>query len=568
MMNRRRIHLPCEDCRSSDGLADYGDSTYCFVCRKLTRLTDNKEEARKKLVNDYHSYALKEVQKEYDRCKINIVSPINFDKIQELTDRKITKKTAGFYNVWINDANEHVYPYYTRDGKSLIANKFRDTKQKGFTTQGEISKSGLFGQQLFPAASALQITVCEGEVDSLSIYQMQGSKYPAVSIKSASSARKDVADNFEYLNSFDKIVLCFDKDEPHKRSDGTVFYPGQEAAEQVASMFPLGKVRILTLKDAKDANDYLKMGWTEKFVKEWWAASTWSPVGLRNAKDMWEEVIKDDEYESVPWPWDGLNKLTYGVRTSEFVTITADPGVGKTSVIRETVYNILQKILSSKDDSRCVGLMMLEDSNKESLLGLMSLVANKPLHLPDIKAATSKEELRKYFDTAYGQGKVIVWDHFGSNEIEKVLSFVRYMHNLGCKYIVLDHLSIVVSDQSGDERKQLDEISTKLKTLTMELGIALICVIHQNRKGEIRGTMGVEQLSNIVIKLYRDVKSDDPEIRDITKVTVEKNRFCGRTGPACLLKYDAETGRLCELPEEDLYRFLDKDKKKVDKEDW
>ena len=79
--------------------------------------------------------------------------------------------------------------------------------------------------------------------------------------------------------------------------------------------------------------------------------------------------------------------------------------------------------------------------------------------------------------------------------------------------------------------------------------------------------MGVEQLSNIVIKLYRDIKSDDPEIRDTLKVSVEKNRFCGRTGPACLLKYDPETGRLNEMPEEDLATYLNKDKKEKDI-DW
>jgi twinkle protein len=488
------------------------------------------------------------------------ILPINVNQFQALTDRGIIKDVCAFYGVWINN-NDHVYPYYSLDSKTHKANKFRTVATKGFMVQGDISKTGLFGQQLFPAGSAKQITITEGELDALSVFQMAGSKFPAVSVKSASSAPKDCSDNFEYLNSFEKIVLCFDKDEPHKRADGTVFLPGQEAAESVAKLFPLGKVRLLTLKDAKDANDYLRQGWGDRFAKEWWAAPIFSPVGLKNAKDMWDDFIKEDEFESIDYPWEGLNKLTYGLRTSEFVTITANPGVGKTSVVREVVFNILQTILSNKDDTRCVGLMMLEDSNTESLRGLASLVANKPLHLPDIRSQLTKEEMKKYFDAVYGDGKVILWEHFGSNEVSKVIDYVRYMSALGAKYIVLDHLSIVVSDQHGDERKQLDEISTKLKTLTMELGISLICIIHQNRQGEIRGTMGVEQLSNIVIKLYRDIKSDDPEIRDTLKVSVEKNRFSGRTGPACLLKYDAETGRLVELPQDNLAEYLAKSKK-------
>jgi twinkle protein len=141
----------------------------------------------------------------------------------------------------------------------------------------------------------------------------------------------------------------------------------------------------------------------------------------------------------------------------------------------------------------------------------------------------------------------VIYDHFGSNEIESIVAKVRHMAALGCKYIVLDHLSIVVSDQNGDERKQLDEISTKLKTLCMEANIALIAVIHQNRQGQIRGTAGVEQLANIVLRLERDLTSPDPWRRNVTKVWVEKNRFCGRTGPASWLFFDDITGRMIEL---------------------
>jgi twinkle protein len=135
------------------------------------------------------------------------------------------------------------------------------------------------------------------------------------------------------------------------------------------------------------------------------------------------------------------------------------------------------------------------------------------------------------------------------NEIDAIVAKVRHMAALGCKYIVLDHLSIIVSDQSGDERKQLDEISTKLKTLCMEANIALVAVIHQNRQGQIRGTAGVEQLANIVLRLERDLCSSDSWRRNVTKVWVEKNRFCGRTGPASWLFYSDITGRMQELDE-------------------
>lgn len=570
-----KTHQPCEDCGSSDALTVYPDGhSFCFSCG--SRLPANpalqqKEKLGKDTTTipqlDYFNENRPEeptVPSRSDEVKTNGPTPVDPDRIVSIPDRGITKESARRYSIWVNPNGEHVYPYY-RDGR-LVANKFRTAKEKGFLVQGEINRSGLFGQQAFEPGSAKQVTLLEGELDAPSAYQMFGMKWPCVSVKSASSARKDVADNFEYLNSFDQIVVCFDKDEPKKRNDGTVFYPGQDAAQKVASMFELGKVRVLTLRDAKDANDYLMKGWNEKFQKEWWGAPEWTPVGLRVAKDMWEEVRKSRKYDSVPYPWDGLNRMTYGIRLSELVTLTANSGVGKSSVVKEITHQIMRKISEEKDSSRGIGLMMLEEPNQDTLLGLMSITANKPLHLPDVFSKTSEDELRKYFDATYNDEKVVLWDHFGSNEIQKVLDSVRYMHNLGCKYIILDHLSIVVSDQSGDERKQLDEISTKLKQLCMELNVAIIVIIHQNRKGEIRGTAGVEQLSNIVIKLYRDVKNPDEEVRNTTQVIIEKNRFCGRTGPACLLSYDGATGRLMELPDDALIEYGEKTKKK--EEDW
>lgn len=376
-----------------------------------------------------------------------------------------------------------------------------------------------------------------------------GSRWPVVSVRNgAGGAAKDVADNFEYLNSFPTIVICFDRDEPKiNPNTGQVRYPGQEAAVAVAGMFPIGKVKLLTLAEHKDPNDYLKAGDREKFNREWWAAPVFTPSGLKLGREMWDEISTPKNYKTVPYPWDGMNSQTYGIRLSELVVVTAETGVGKTSFLKEIVYNIRKA-----DPESSVGLMMLEEPNSDTALGLMSIEANLPLHLPDVRANVSNEDLRKYFDQVINTDKLVLFDHFGSNNIQEILNKIRHMANLGCQYIILDHLSIVVSDQSGDERKQLDEISTKIKTLCMELNIAVIAVIHQNRQGQIRGTAGVEQLANIVIKLHRERLSEDPWRRNVTKAVVEKNRFCGRTGPAAYLHFNEYTGRLNPLDDEQI----------------
>ena len=218
--------------------------------------------------------------------------------------------------------------------------------------------------------------------------------------------------------------------------------------------------------------------------------------------------------------------------------------MGKTSLLKEIEYAILTNPIIV-EQGYGVGFLHLEEMDSDLALGLMSIHANKRFQLPDTEKTL--DELKAAYDAIVNTSRVVIYDHFGSNEIESIIAKVRHMAALGCKYIVLDHLSIIVSDQSGDERKQLDEITTKLKTLCMEANIALVAVIHQNRQGQIRGTAGVEQLANIVLRLERDLVSSDPWRRNITKVWVEKNRFCGRTGPASWLFFDDITGRMTEL---------------------
>lgn len=516
-------HLQCDNCGSSDANSLYEDGhTYCYSCSTPTFPDQYTED----------NSILTEIKPDY----------------KALTDRHISAATAARYGVWRDNGTTY-FPYFN-DNKHL-ANKVRYA-DKEFAVEGDLKHSGLFGSQNFPAGSAKFITLVEGEYDALAAFELLGSRWPVVSVRNgANGASRDVADNFEYLNSFANIVIVFDKDEPKVNvKTGEIRYPGQEAAIAVAGMFPIGKVKVLTLADGKDPNDYLKAAKREQFNREWWGAPGFTPSGLKLGREMWEEISKPKNYETVPYPWGALNSQTYGIRLSEFVVFTAETGVGKTSVLKEIEFHIRK----AKPDAG-IGLLHLEETNSDTALGLMSIEANLPLHLPDIRDSVKKEELREYFDRVVNTDKLVVYDHFGSNSIQEILNKVRHMHNLGCKYIILDHLSIVVSDQSGDERKQLDEIATKLKTLCMELNIAVIAVIHVNRKGEIRGTAGVEQLANIVIKLHRERLSEDPWRRNVVKLIVEKNRFCGRTGPGCYLAYNEFTGRLTELTEEQTHAY-------------
>lgn len=453
--------------------------------------------------------------------------------------RRIKKETAEKYRIWEADGKVF-FPSFDADGIHT-GNKVRTADGKIFW-EGKGSGK-LFGSWLFPSGSAKAITIVAGEYDAPAAFELLGSQYPCVSIPDGiNAAERDVRENYEYLDSFEKIVICFDR-EPAEE---------QAIAKKVAALFAPGKACILAPRAPhKDPNDYLKAG-DKTFTKHWWQAPAYMPDGLKMGSGMWDEIINRPNHYTVDTPWVGLNKLTYGLRLSEMITVTADPKVGKTSLLRELEYMLLTHP-DVKEKGYGVGLMKLEEPNYDSVLGLMSIHDDRPYHLPDVDKPVDK--LRAAYDAVVNTDRLVLWDHFGSNKVEAVLDKVRHMVALGCKYIILDHVSIVVSDQSGDERKQLDEIATKLKMLCMNLNICLICVVHQNRQGTIRSSAIFEQISNIVIKLHRDKLDPDPWRRNVTQVVVQENRFCGRTGPACYLWYNEMTGRMMEMDDAEVAKF-------------
>ena len=177
-------------------------------------------------------------------------------------------------------------------------------------------------------------------------------------------------------------------------------------------------------------------------------------------------LAQDDNTETVLYPFHGLNLKTLGLRRGELVTITAGSGVGKTQICREIAYHLLR-------ENQTIGYIALEESTKRTALGLMGLDVNVPLHID--KEGIDENALKSAFDNTVGSGRVYLYDHFGSLATDNLLNKVRYLaKGCGVGFVILDHLSIVVSGvDDGDERKAIDVIMTKLRSLCEETGIGI-----------------------------------------------------------------------------------------------
>jgi twinkle protein len=520
---------PCPSCGSRDNLARYDDGhAHCFGCGYYEKAQSDSEDTT------LQSLSLTKSPKQEGVLSFQ-------GEITDLPARSIREETCRVWSYRYGDVNGKPaqIAYYLNDERKPVAAKVR-FPDKSFTWIGDPSKATLYGQWLWPTGGKMVVCV-EGEIDAMSLSQLQQNKWPVVSVPNgAQGAVKSIKKNLEWLNSFENVIFMFDMDEP-----------GQKAAKECAELFEPGKAKIAYLP-MKDANECLTNGKGDEVIRAMWNASVYRPDGILNGQDLWDTIISTDNTKSIPYPWTFLNEKTHGIRTSELVTLTAGSGIGKSAVVREIAFSLLQQ-------GETVGMIMLEESVKTTSLGLMGLYLNKRLHIS--QEGVTQDELKLAFDNTLGTGRVYLYDHFGSTQVDHLLSRVRTLaKSFDCKYIFLDHLSIVVSamDEGGDERKLIDRTMTLLRTLVQETGIGLIVVSHLKRpegKGheeggstslsQLRGSHSIAQLSDMVIGLERNQQGENP---NETVFRVLKNRFSGETGQAGSLFYDKETGRLTEHP--------------------
>jgi len=537
-----RQPCPCGEGSDNTGINNDG-SAKCFNCSKF--------------FIDYEASTegIDITQKE-EKPKREILSLGQFDDIPE---RKLSRNTCQAYNVKVIKGNEgivrHIYPLYDEEDNE-VAQKIRNCADKSFDIRGDFKRATLFGQSLFKAGSARYITVTEGELDAMAAYQMTGSKYPCVSIRSGSSgASKDFKAQMEYLESFDNVVICFDQDSA-----------GKEAVKSVCKLLTPGKVKIMSMP-LKDASDMLVSNRSGEFLQCFWDSEKYIPSGIVNVsknKDKFLKSIKElKEISFIPYPWKGLNIKLDGINLGTLITLTAGAGLGKTAVTRE----LEEHLLNITDFN--VGIMALEENETQTTLGLMSVKAGVPLFRKHILAEYPEAKLEQLHETTFGgdrEDRVHIHSHLGIQTIEDIFAKLRFlMVGCDCKIVIFDHLHMLIASHGGsDERIVIDEIMVRLRSLIEETGTTLILVSHLRRamgdKGHeqgvevslshLRGSQSIAQVSDVVIALERNQQAEDDRDANTTTVRVLKSRHTGETGIACKLYFDRHSGRLEELGEE------------------
>lgn len=460
-------------------------------------------------------------------------------EVRPLEKRGITEETCAKFGYIVGkrgDVTYQVAPYF-RDG-TLVAQHLR-TSKKAFSWVGDSKNVELFGQHLWRDGGKM-VVITEGEIDCMSVSQLQGNKWPVVSIPSgAASAKKALAANMEWLLKFESVVLMFDMDDA-----------GAEAVKVAAPVLPPGRVKVARLP-LKDANDMLLAGRGAEVIDAIWGAKEYRPDGIVTLGDIRDQVMLSPDH-GLPWVFPTLTKLTYGRRLGEVYAIGAGTGVGKTDFLTQQIEHDLM-VLNQR-----VAMFFFEQQPAETGKRIAGKLAGKRFHVPD--GSWTADELTAALDKLDTSGKLFMYDHFGASDWEGIKANIRYLaHSEDVKLFYIDHLTALAADET-DERKALEQIMADVGKLVKELNVIIHLVSHlatpegkpHEEGGRVmirhfKGSRAIGFWCHFMIGLERDQQAANEAARKITTYRILKDRYTGQaTGCVFFVTYDETNGRLSE----------------------
>ena len=521
-------HESCPECGSQDNLARYDDGHgHCFGCGHFEPQDGSTvPQKRKPKVEGL-------IQKGDHRR-------LGKRKIDVETCKKFDYSVSEFAGKTVQVAN-----YHDPEGGGVVAQKLR-FPDKSFIWRGDSDAAGLYGQHLFRSGGK-KLVITEGEIDCLSMSQLQDNKWPVVSLPNGAGKQtaNDISAQLDWIESFDEVVLMFDMDDA-----------GQSAAREVASMLSGTTAKIAQLP-AGDPNDCLVAGLYRETITAMWEAKTYRPDSLVTASDVLEDALKPVEW-GLPYPWSALTDMSYGRRWGECVGLGAGTGVGKTEAIMEMLEHDIYTL------GQPVGLFAFEQNASETLQRVGGKHARKYFHVPD---GDWEDEERRYVlsDLAerdllfmYKANNVINWD-----TVKARVRFLALHH--GVRLFYLDHLTALVAG-AENETKELERIMAELAMLVESLDIWMLYVSHlatpkdgppHEEGGRVmirhfKGSRAIGFWSHQMFGLERNQQADTDIGKRTTVLRGLKDRYSGKAvGQTMGLMLNPQTNHLEPVSLED-----------------
>ena len=236
---------------------------------------------------------------------------------RDVAKRKIPEDIARKFNYGYgadsSGATVQIANYYN-DEKQIVGQKLRYA-DKSFKFIGDAKSSMMYGMQLW-ANTGKKLVITEGEIDALSYATATDGKYPVISLKNgANAAKKEIAANIDWINGYEEVYVWFDNDDA-----------GRQAVNEITTIIPADKLRIIRHPKYKDANEVLIYEGKAGVVNTFYNAERYKPDDIVTPLDLIDTIAEPIKM-GFDYAYEHLTKMLYGRRFGEVVVV----GAGVTS---------------------------------------------------------------------------------------------------------------------------------------------------------------------------------------------------------------------------------------------
>lgn len=314
-----------------------------------------------------------------------------------------------------------VFPYL-RDGE-LVNAKYRNPDDKRDMRQEAGAEPCLFGWHLIDPKTRF-VAITEGEIDAMTLHQFG---IPALSVNAGAGNHQWIESDWDRLERFSEIYVCFDDDDSGRKGAGEVIQR-------------LGVERCKLVKfGAKDANQWLQDGaGGEDFHAALKEAKTLDPPELVGMTDVMDQV------KALFYPAPGLTRdpcLVFGdsryewfeFRPGELTVWTGYNGHGKSLLLNQVLLGLM-----AQHERVCVFSGEMQPAQQGKRL---------------VKQATGLDRpSRAYIDAVadWVRDRMWLFNVLGSATIARLLEVFAYgARRYGIRHFVIDSLMMTDVPEDG-----------------------------------------------------------------------------------------------------------------------
>jgi len=255
-----------------------------------------------------------------------------------------------------------------------------------------------------------------------------------------------------------------------------------------------------------------------------------------NAGDRAYEMLNEEKPKPVYLGMPGVDDLVF-LLPGNVVTVSAPSGVGKTAFALSAVLNLMRSGGGGKGlKPWFVSLEMPADELISRALCQLAFV-NIASKLQDRLEPHERERLAQAANTYADLLKLLDIDDSGHMTIDMLRAKAEHkVRQEGVKLIVIDYAQLMDADRKiyPNEALQNEAISKGIRSMTRELNIITILVVHLNRAGEAHGSTQYEKDAHVRLKLIREEGSPDSMGVDVVK---NRNGSTGMVNTPCSMQF-------------------------------